>query len=91
MTQHDRSLHGELLEELAFPFVERRDVGAPHRQHSDDLVLQDHRRGEQGAKTGEPLEVQATVVGVGEHVGDLVGAFVLGRAPDGRRRLRAIG
>ena len=81
------ALHGELLEELTFPVIERRDIGAPHRQHADDLVLQDHRRRQQRAKTGEPLQVQATVVGVGEHVGDLDGALVLGRAADGRQAI----
>ena len=77
--------NGELLEELAFAHVEGRDFGAPHGQHADDLVLQDHRRGEQGAKTGKPLEVVASVLRVAEHVGNLMGTPVLGRAPDGGR------
>ena len=85
LSQHDRTLDGELLEELAFTDVEGRDVGPPHRQHADDLVLQDHRRGEQGAETGKTLEVVASVVRVLEHVGNLMGTHVLGCAPDSGR------
>ena len=85
LSQHDRTLNGELLEELAFTDVEGRDFGPPHGQHAHDLVLQDHRRGEHGAKTGKPLEVVASVLRVVEHVGNLMGTHVLGRAPDGGR------
>ena len=67
----------------AFPLVEGRDIGAPHRHHADDLVLQEHRRGEQGAEAGQALQIVAPVVGVAEHVGDLVGAPVLGGPADG--------
>ena len=85
LSQHDRTLNGELFEELSFPHVEGRDFGAPHGQHAHDLVLQDHRRGKHGAKTGKPLEVVASVLRVAEHVGNLMGTPVLGRAPDGGR------
>ena len=85
LSQRDRTLSGEFLEELAFTGVEGRDVGPPHGQHADDLVLQDHRRGEQGAETGKLLEVRASVFRVVEHVGNLMGTHVLGRAPDGGR------
>ena len=85
LPHHDRALDGELLEELALAGVEGRDLGAPHRQHADDLVLQDHRRRQQGAIAGQLLEVRAPVVRVVEHVGNLNGAPFVGRAPDGRR------
>ena len=61
----------------------RRDVGAPHGQHADDVVLQDHRCRKQGAKPGQPLKIQPAVIRVGEDVGNLMGAHVLGRATDG--------
>ena len=85
LSQHDRTLGGELLEELAFTVIEGRDVGPPQGEHADDLVLEDHRRGEKGAETGKALEVMASVVRVLEHIGNLMGTHVLGRAPDGGR------
>ena len=85
LSQHDRTLGGELLQELAFTVIEGRDVGPPQGEHADDLVLEDHRRGEKGAETGKPLEVMASVVRVLEHVGNLMGTHVHGRAPDGGR------
>ena len=85
LSQHDRTLGGEVLEQLAFADVEGCDVGPPHRQHADDLVLQDHRRGEQRAETATLLEVVASVVRVVEYVGNLVGAHILGNAPDDGR------
>ena len=86
LSQHDRSLNGELLEELAFTVVEGRDVGPPHGQHADDLVLQDHRRGEQRAEPGQALEVVAPVVRVvrARQESGWV-RIVLGRAPDDGR------
>ena len=62
LPQHDRSLNGELFEEFALTIVEGRDVGTPHRKHADHLVLQQHRRGQQRAETGKPLQVGAAVV-----------------------------
>ena len=56
LPERDRTLSGELLEELALVVVERRDLGAPHGQDADDLVLEDHRRGEKGAETGTSSE-----------------------------------
>ena len=61
LAQHDRSLDGELFEALTVAVVERCHVGAPHRQHTDDLVLQQHRGGEQGAESGDALQIVATV------------------------------
>ena len=78
MSQHDRTLDGELLEELPFTIIERRDVGTPQRQHADHLALQDHRCGEKSAETGTALQVGASIFRVLEHVTDLVGAPVLG-------------
>ena len=61
LPERDRTLSGELLEELAFVVVEGRDLGAPHGQDADDLALEDHRRGEKGAETGTTLKVLASV------------------------------
>ncbi len=85
LSQRDRTLNGEFLEELAFTGVEALDVGPPHGQHADELVLQDHRRGEHGSEAGSLLEVLAPVFRVVEHVGNLMGTHVLRRAPDGGR------
>ena len=82
LVQNDRCLHGELLEQRAFSIVEWRDIRAPHGQHADDVVVKDHRGREQGAKSGQPLQIQATVVRIIEDVADLVGALVLGRTTD---------
>ena len=45
LSQHDRTLGGELLQELAFTDIEERaSSSVRHREeHADDLVLEDHR------------------------------------------------
>ena len=54
------------------------------REHADDLVLEDHRRREQGAVSGEPLDVLPAVLRVAEDVGDLLGPPVHGHPADQR-------
>ena len=45
-------------------------------ERADDLVVEEHRRAHRGAEAGDPLEVVAAVVGIGQHVGDLLGPAV---------------
>ena len=69
-----RRSRGESSEERDGPILERIDLGAPYRQHADDLVVEQHRRAHGRAKAGDPLGILAPVGGVGEHVVDLDGA-----------------
>jgi hypothetical protein len=72
LAQHDRALDGELLQQGPLVGVERRDVCAPHLEHPDDLVVDDHRCRQERAVAAAALEVLATVVRVAEDVGDLL-------------------
>ena len=82
LPQHNRALNGEFFEEFALAIVEGCDVGTPHRQHADHLVLKEHRRGQQRAEPGETLQVAPAVIRVLEHVGNLMGAPVRGCTPN---------
>ena len=53
--------------------VERVDLGAPHRQHADDVVVEQHRGAHDRAVPGDPLRILAPVVRVGQDVADLRG------------------
>ena len=56
----DRRLRGERLQQLDRPLVERLDLGPPHREHPDDLVVDQHRRAEDRAEPAEARGPPAT-------------------------------
>ena len=84
LAERDGALDAELVEPAELVLVERRDVHPPHREHPDDLVAQHHRRRQQGAVAADPLQVEALVLRVREHVRDLLRTTVDGDPPDQR-------
>ena len=75
-------LRGERLQQGDRPIVERVDLGADQRQRADDLVVEQHRRRDQGSVLLDLLEVLSPVLRVAEHVGDLLDLAIQGHAPD---------
>ena len=65
-------LCGERRDDRHLPIVERAHVVAPDAEHADDLVVEDHRGAHRRPETGHPLEVLPPVLGVGQHIGDLL-------------------
>ena len=82
VAQGQRRLLGERRQQGAGVLVERLDRGAPDREDADHLVVDDHRRPDDRPVAGQPLELGQVVVGVGQHVVDLLGAAVQGDPPD---------
>ena len=76
VAQGERRLLRERRQQGAGVLVERLDRGAPDGQDADHLVVDDHRRRDDRAVAAELLELGEVVVGVGQHVVDLVGASV---------------
>ena len=71
-TDGDGRRGGELDQQVRRPVAEGRDPVAPDRQHPDHLLTQEHRGADDAAVVPQPLRVGASVLGVGEHVSDLL-------------------
>ena len=74
----DGRLRSEGAQHVDLPRVEGVGLGAPHRQHADDVPVEQHRRGHQGAEAAEVLQVVPAVARVRQHVLDLLRPTVLG-------------
>jgi hypothetical protein len=76
LSDGDRRLGGEGRQNLAVAVPERLDLGSPHRQDADQLVVEQHRYADDRAVPAEPLQLVSAVFGIGEDVGDLLGTPV---------------
>ena len=72
----DGGVGGEGGQDLGVVLVEGVDLGAPRRDHADELVVEDHRDAEDRAVVTDLLDVPPAVVGVGEDVVDVEGSSI---------------
>jgi len=75
LTDGDGRLGGEGGEHVGLVITERVDLRTPYQQDSDELVVEQHGYAEDGAQSGEALELEAAVVRIVEDVGDLLGPY----------------
>ena len=80
----DGGLRGERRHQLDGPVAERPHLAAPQIEHSDDLVLHHHGHAEHRPEATESLDVRPSVLRVGKHVRDLLGASLHCDATDER-------
>ena len=80
---HDhRRLRGEGLDQRHLAVIERVDLGADHRQGTNDLTREQHRSRHRGPDAARLLHVGSIELGVGEHVGHLVDPSLQRRPTD---------
>ena len=72
IVDHDGRLRGEDLQQRLLPVVEGVDLSAEHGDASNDFVVKQHRRRHRAPDAALLLHVAARVLGVGEHVADLL-------------------
>jgi hypothetical protein len=72
----DRGLGSEGRQHVGGAISERVDLRSPHRQHADELLVEQHRYADDRAEPAEALQFVAAVFGIGEDVGDLLGTPV---------------
>ena len=81
----DGGLGGKCGEHVDLSKAERCHPSAPHHEYADGLVVEQERHAEDRAQTGQPLELEARVVGVDGHVVDLL--HLLGEPDPADQRL----
>ena len=64
-------LRREGREDLHRAITERIDLGSPHREHPDNVAVQQHRDTHDCPVAGNPLRIHQAIVRVCEHVRDL--------------------